>query len=64
MIFGFIEISYVFLYLLLINCVGFGAMALDKYKAERAYWRIPEKTIFIITLLGGRNRNNFWNVYV
>lgn len=28
-------------------------MALDKFKAERAKWRIPEKTLFTITLLGG-----------
>ena len=53
MILGVIKIQYVVLYILLINCMGLGAMALDKYKAERARWRIPEKTLFIITLLGG-----------
>ena len=53
MLFGVIKISYVILYVLLINCLGFGAMALDKFKAERARWRIPEKTLFTITLLGG-----------
>lgn len=53
MLFGTIKISYVILYVLIINCLGLGAMALDKYKAERARWRIPEKTLFIITLLGG-----------
>ena len=53
MLFGVVKISYVILYVLIINCIGFGAMALDKYKAERAYWRIKEKTLFIITFLGG-----------
>ena len=53
MIFGVIKIQYVILYILISNCIGFGAMALDKYKAERAGWRIPEKTLFMITLLGG-----------
>ena len=28
-------------------------MALDKYKAQHNKWRISEKTLFIITLLGG-----------
>jgi len=28
-------------------------MAIDKYKAEKHHWRIKEKTIFTITLLGG-----------
>jgi len=28
-------------------------MALDKYKAEKGKWRISEKTLFIITALGG-----------
>lgn len=53
MLFGVAKISYVILYFLIINCLGLGAMALDKYKAERAHWRIPEKTLFMITFLGG-----------
>ena len=24
-----------------------------KYKAQKSYWRIPEKSIFVVTLLGG-----------
>ena len=28
-------------------------MALDKYKAEKDKWRIPEMTLFMITFLGG-----------
>lgn len=47
------EIKYVILYLLLINIIGFGIMALDKFKAQKGFWRTPEKTLFTITLLGG-----------
>lgn len=28
-------------------------MALDKYKAQKGFWRIPENTLFIVSLLGG-----------
>lgn len=48
-----IELKYIILYVILINLIGFGIMALDKFKAQRGYWRTPEKTIFTVTLLGG-----------
>ena len=41
------------LYLIIINLIGIGAMAIDKYKAEKDKWRIPEMTLFMITFLGG-----------
>lgn len=28
-------------------------MFIDKQKAKRGYWRVPEKTLFILTFLGG-----------
>ena len=40
-------------YLIGINLIGFFIMWLDKRKAKRGAWRIPEKTLFIITALGG-----------
>ena len=40
-------------YLLIINIIGFFAMGIDKKKAEKMKWRIPEKTFFLITLFGG-----------
>ena len=40
-------------YLLIINALGLTAMLVDKLKAERGSWRIPEKTLFMITILGG-----------
>lgn len=41
------------IYIILINVIGFIAMALDKHKAKRDLWRIKEATFFIISLLGG-----------
>lgn len=47
------ELKYVILYVILINAFGLTIMALDKFKAEKGFWRVPEKTLFIVTLLGG-----------
>ena len=41
------------IYLIVINVIGFLAMWIDKVKATRGFWRIPEKTLFTITFLGG-----------
>lgn len=41
------------IYFVIINIIGFLIMLTDKRKAEKGKWRIPEKTIFIITALGG-----------
>ena len=40
-------------YLILINAIGLWIMLLDKQKARRGSWRIPEATLMGITLLGG-----------
>ena len=52
-ILNIIELKYIILYIFLINLIGFAAMAIDKYKAQKGYWRIPEGTLIIITILGG-----------
>ena len=41
------------IYLIAINLIGFAVMFIDKYKAKRGKWRIPESTIFLITAIGG-----------
>ena len=41
------------IYLIVINIIGFLTMYIDKKKAQKGAWRIPEKTIFIITAIGG-----------
>lgn len=43
----------IIIYLIIINIIGFLVMYIDKQKAQKGKWRIPEKTIFIITVLGG-----------
>lgn len=48
-----INIKNIIIYLLIINIVGFVAMGIDKRRAKLMEWRIPEKTLFLITLFGG-----------
>ena len=43
----------ILIYLLIINFIGFCAMFLDKRKAKKGKWRIPEKTLFLFAFLGG-----------
>ena len=43
----------VIVYLLAINLIGLLVMYIDKKKAQYGRWRIPEKTLLIIALLGG-----------
>lgn len=43
----------IIIYFIIINIFGFFIMWLDKRKAKKGSWRIPEKTLFIITALGG-----------
>ncbi len=40
-------------YLVLINLIGFISMGVDKRKAIRNQWRIPERKLLIIAFLGG-----------
>lgn len=52
-LFALIDVKYIITYLLIINLIGFLAMGIDKFKAKRGYWRIPEGTLIMITALGG-----------
>ena len=36
-----------------INLVTFAVSGIDKAKAKRGTWRVPEKTLFLLPLLGG-----------
>ena len=47
------SIQNILIYLLVINLFGFFIMWLDKHKAKKGAWRISEKTLFIVTALGG-----------
>ena len=46
-------IKNIIIYFVIINILGFLIMYIDKQKAKKGKWRIPEKTLFIITALGG-----------
>lgn len=41
------------LYLLIINASGFALMLVDKFKAKKNLWRIPESTLILAAILGG-----------
>jgi len=41
------------IYLILMNLISFGLMGIDKQRARRRDWRIPEKVLFGAALLGG-----------
>ena len=44
---------YLAIYLLIINITAFVLYGADKYKAKRRQWRIPEKSLILVALLGG-----------
>ena len=43
----------VYLYLIIINAAGLLYMLMDKYRAKKNLWRIPEARLMGIALLGG-----------
>ena len=40
-------------YFIVINLTGFAMMGIDKRKAVKKLWRIPESTLFVIAIIGG-----------
>lgn len=40
-------------WLIAINLVTFAVYGADKRRAQRGAWRVPEKTLFLLPLLGG-----------
>lgn len=46
-------LKYILLYTLIMNALGFLSMGIDKARARKEKWRIREKTLFLIALLGG-----------
>ena len=41
------------IYLVVVNVLAFALYGIDKYKAKAGAWRIPEKTLLGIAVLGG-----------
>ena len=46
-------IKNIIIYLLIVNIVTFLSMGIDKYKAKKGKWRIQEKTLLTLVVLGG-----------
>jgi uncharacterized membrane protein YsdA (DUF1294 family) len=40
-------------YLLILNVVTFFIYGIDKYKAKKSLWRIPESTLLLLAAVGG-----------
>lgn len=45
--------DYIYYYLLAVNILAFVLFGIDKQKARRNLWRIPEKTLLLSALIGG-----------
>ena len=46
-------LNILLVYLLLVNAAGFLIMLVDKIKAKRNLWRIPEATLMGVAIIGG-----------
>lgn len=45
--------DYIYYYLLAVNILAFALFGIDKQKARRNLWRIPEKTLLLSAVIGG-----------
>ena len=45
--------KYLLIYWLIMNVIGILVMGVDKSRAKRGAWRIPEKYLFLVSFLGG-----------
>ena len=47
------SIFYLAGFVIIMNIIGFASMGIDKKRAQRSAFRIPEATLFAIALIGG-----------
>ena len=40
-------------YLLIVNVAAFAVYGADKLRARQGRWRVPEKTLFLLAIIGG-----------
>ena len=50
---GLNGLRILFCYILIMNLAGLAMMGTDKSRAKRHAWRIPETSLFLVSLLGG-----------
>ncbi len=50
---GKFALEFLYIYLVIINIVAFITMAMDKRRALRHRWRIPERVLFLLAIFGG-----------
>ena len=48
-----IIVAIIAFYLLCVNLIGFAVMGIDKRRAKKKMWRVKERSIFAVALLGG-----------
>ena len=46
-------ITLIIIYLAIVNFISFTVMGIDKLKARKRAWRIPEATLFVLAIIGG-----------
>ncbi len=46
-------LNFVIFYFIIMNLAGFALMGIDKRRAKKHQWRIPERTLFLSAILGG-----------
>lgn len=56
-------ISLMIAYLILMSIIGFVMMGIDKQRAIKKKWRIPERTLILIAFAGG-GLGAFFGMYV
>lgn len=44
---------YLCMYVVLMSAAGFILFGIDKHRAKKRQWRIPEKSLFLLAFLGG-----------
>ncbi len=47
------SLLFLIIYIVFVNILGFALMGIDKRKAQRGAFRIPEATLFAVALIGG-----------
>jgi uncharacterized membrane protein YsdA (DUF1294 family) len=47
-----IQVSFLQIFLVIVNCITLAIFGIDKLKSKRGGWRIPESTLLLIAFFG------------